>query len=77
MHSNDNMGLVVFEFPSDLSTQDADDVDALLELAMKGIRQRAKAIEARSDKTETGLAVGESAVGNADLPETRKEHSNG
>jgi len=37
----------------------------------------AKAIEARSDKTCKGLAVGESAVAESHLPETRKEPSNG
>lgn len=55
-------GLVLFEFPSDMSLQDADDVCALLEITMTGIRRRAQAIEARRAETAKTGSVHESAV---------------
>ncbi len=37
-------GVVLFEFPSDLSQQDADDISQLLSLTMKGVHRRAAAL---------------------------------
>lgn len=64
-------GQVTLTFPSNLSSQDANDVQDLLTLTLVGIRRRAQAIEAaEADETRSGSAVGESAVSGGNAPDT-------
>jgi len=72
---NTDAGAVVFTFPSNLGATDVSDIRDLLNLTLRGMERRAQALEARRAAT-TG-AVHESAVGNADAPETKDNHHEG
>ena len=66
MQWHSEAGEVLFYFPSNMSAQDAEDVRALLDIALQGIDRRASAIEARRAET-LGSVEDESAVPQGDV----------
>ena len=54
MEWNADNGNVIFEYPSDLSLRDVEDVESLLALCVQGMWRRARLLEAANSENNNG-----------------------